>query len=97
MGDLPDFERGQIVGARLAGASVTKTATILGVSRATVSKDMSTYTNYGKATSEKRNSGQKSALTERGHRTCTLRRIVSKIHRTTAEELNIHLEIQYAR
>jgi hypothetical protein len=37
MGDMSDFERGQIVGARLAGASVTKIATLLGVSRATVS------------------------------------------------------------
>jgi hypothetical protein len=32
MGDLSDFVKGQIVGARLAGASVTKTATLLGVS-----------------------------------------------------------------
>jgi hypothetical protein len=38
MGDLSDFERGQIVGARLAGAPVTKPATLLGVSREAVSK-----------------------------------------------------------
>jgi predicted transcriptional regulator len=37
-GILARFERGQIVDARLAGASVTKTATLLGVSRTTVSK-----------------------------------------------------------
>jgi hypothetical protein len=50
MGDLSDFERGQIVGARLAGASVIKTATLLAVSRATVSKIMLAYTNHGKTT-----------------------------------------------
>jgi hypothetical protein len=33
MGDLSTFERGQIVFARLAGASMTKTATLFGVSR----------------------------------------------------------------
>jgi hypothetical protein len=38
MGDLSDFERGQIVVAWLAEASVTKTATLLGVPRVTVSK-----------------------------------------------------------
>jgi len=43
MGDFSDFQRGQIVGARLAGASVTKMATLLGVSRAAVSKVMMTH------------------------------------------------------
>jgi RNase P/RNase MRP subunit POP5 len=45
----------QIVGARLVGASVTETATILSVSRATVSEVMSAFTNHGKTTSAKRN------------------------------------------
>jgi predicted transcriptional regulator len=46
MGDLFDFKRGQIVGMILAGASVTKTATLLGVSKATVVKVMSTQTDH---------------------------------------------------
>jgi transposase len=61
---LFDFEREQIVGASLAGASVTKTATLLGVSRTTVSKVMAACTNHGK-TSAKKNSERKSTLTER--------------------------------
>jgi transposase len=69
MGELSDFERGHTVGARLAGASVTKPATLLGVSRATVSKLMSAYTNHGKTTSGKRYSGRKPTLTERDRRT----------------------------
>jgi predicted transcriptional regulator len=56
MGDLSYFGRGQIILVRLAGTSVIQTATLLGVSRATVSKVMLAYTNYGK-TSVKRNSG----------------------------------------
>jgi transposase-like protein len=47
MEGFSDFERGQIVGACLAGASVAKTATLLGISRATVFKVMSAYTNMG--------------------------------------------------
>jgi transposase len=80
------FERGQAVGARLAGASVIKTAILLGVSRATVSKVMSAYTNHGKTTSAARNSKRKSTLTERERR--TLRRIISKNDRTTAAQVN---------
>jgi hypothetical protein len=64
---------------------VTKTAILLGVSRATASKVMLAYTNHGKTTSAKRSSERKSTLTERDSR--TLRRIVSKSHRTTAAQV----------
>jgi hypothetical protein len=38
MGDLSNFERGQIIGVCSAGASVTKTSTLSGTSRVTFSK-----------------------------------------------------------
>jgi hypothetical protein len=82
MGDLSDFERGQIIGTHISGASVTKTITLLGVSRSTVSKVVSAYTNHGKTTSAKGNSRWKSTLIERYHR--TLKKVVSKDHTTTA-------------
>jgi hypothetical protein len=50
-GDFSDFERGKIVGAHLAVAFLTKTVTLLGVSKAPVFKVMSAYTIHGKATS----------------------------------------------
>jgi transposase len=94
---LFNFERGQIVGACLAGTSVIKTATLLGVSRVTVFTVMSAYTNHGKTTSAKRNSGRKSTLTERDLH--IFRRIVSRNQRTTTAqataELNIHLEDRF--
>jgi hypothetical protein len=84
MGDLTDFERGQTIGARLPGASVTKT--LLGVSRMTLSEVMSAYMNHGTPTSPKRSSGPKSTLTEGDHH--TLRKIVSKNHRPDAAQVN---------
>jgi hypothetical protein len=80
MRDLADFQRGQIVGVNLAGAFLTKTGTLLDVSRAAVSKVMTAYTSRGKMSTPMRNSGRKPNLSERNRH--TLKRIVFKIHRT---------------
>jgi transposase len=89
MGGLPGFERGQLFGVRLAGAFVTKPATMLGVSRATVFKVVSAYTNHGKTISAKGNSGRKPTLTEGDRR--TLRRTISKNHRISAAQVTAEI------
>ena len=43
MRDRTDFEKEQIVGARMAGASITKTSELLGFSRGTLSRTMSEF------------------------------------------------------
>jgi hypothetical protein len=53
---------------------------------------MAAYTNHGKTTSAKRNSGRKLALTERDQH--SLGRIVSKNHTTTAAQVTAELNIQ---
>jgi len=61
------FQRRQIVGACSAVASVTKMATVSGVPRAPVSKVLTAYTDHGKTSLTKGNSGQKPKLSERNH------------------------------
>jgi hypothetical protein len=89
VGDLFDFERGWIIRVCLAGATMAKTAALLGASRVTVWKVMLAYTNHRKTISVKRNSGRKSALT--GRDCHILRKIVLKNQRTAAAQVTAEL------
>ena len=58
MRDLSDFEKGQIVGACMARASITETAELLGFSRATTSRTMSEFEKHGKTSNNRSSSGR---------------------------------------
>ena len=62
MHDLTEFETELIVGARMAGASVTKTSELLGFSRVTISRIMTKFMKHWKPSSTRSNCGRTSKL-----------------------------------
>ena len=81
---LSDLKRGQIVGAPIVGAKITKTAELFGIASSTVSKVITAVEKEGKTSSLKQNSERKLKLPDWDHR--TPRWIVRKDHKNYSSE-----------
>ncbi len=67
-GDLSDFERGIVVGARRAGLSISKTADLLRFSHTTISRIYREWSEKEKISSERQLCGRKCLVDVRGQR-----------------------------
>ena len=77
MPDLLNFKRSHIVGARMAGASITKNTKLFGVAKITVSIVMTALEKQGKTFSLKQSDRDRRSLTW----------IVRKTHKNTAPKI----------
>ncbi|GFU56410.1 HTH_Tnp_Tc3_2 domain-containing protein [Trichonephila clavipes] len=93
MSDLSNLKSGMRIASRLAGTFMSRTANLKVVSRTTVSRAITAYTNLGAVSSAKHNSKRMLKLKDQDIR--MLKRIVVRKRNTTlpqiTSELNSHL------
>ncbi|GFV58531.1 transposable element Tcb1 transposase [Trichonephila clavipes] len=86
MSNFSNVKRGMIIGACPAGAFMSGKANLVVVSGITVSRIMIAYTNLGKVSFAKHNSGQISKLKDYGRQ--LLKRIVDQRRKTTLQHIS---------
>ncbi len=84
-GDLIDFERGVVVGARRAGLSISETVDLLRFSHTTISRVYREWSKKEKISSERQLCGRKCLVDVRGQR-----RMVRDDRKATVTQLNTH-------
>uniref|UniRef100_A0A9J8AX61 Transposase Tc1-like domain-containing protein n=1 Tax=Cyprinus carpio carpio TaxID=630221 RepID=A0A9J8AX61_CYPCA len=84
-GDLSNFERGMVVGARRASLSISQSAQLLGFLRTTISRVYKELCEKGKTSSMRQSCGRKYLVDARGQR--RMGRLIQADRRATLTEI----------